>query len=520
VEGNPLLHTWSLGLEEQFYLLWPLLILAGFRGRAYGALRSVWILGAVIVASLVFCIYTTRTAPTVAFYELPARAWEFAAGGSLSLLTFSRSPIGTRWPVVCGFLGMAAILGTGSLLKGGAGFPGWIALIPVAGTLATLFAGAKAPRSGIGAVLSVAPLQFVGSRSYSWYLWHWPFVVFAGAVFPAISIGGKIVAALLALLTATLTFSFLERPVRENSSLSDRPGFSLRLAAGATVLTVGISWALVSFADNRLMDRTFRAIYAGETSVADLSLTTCVSQGSSVKPVTCDFGAADAARTIVLFGDSHALQWFNPFRTVARLEAWRLITVLKSGCPAADFNAHPVTENSNACDEWRSRAIAQIATIRPTAVVMASYTGATIRGYHEEAPISPDAIRLGTRRALETLARAGVPVVVLRDTPLPPFDVPRCVVGRMSRQPRTVDPCEFDASTALNEAAFSAERAAAEGLPNISFLDLSDLFCRGNSCQSTQNGLLVYRDNNHVTGLFAETLAPAVRTRLGRLLQH
>jgi peptidoglycan/LPS O-acetylase OafA/YrhL len=519
VEGNPLLHTWSLGLEEQFYLFWPLLILAGFRGRAYGAVRSIWILGTVIALSLAFCISATRTAPTVAFYELPARAWEFAAGGILSLLTFSRIPGAARWSPVCGLLGIAAILGTALLLKGGAGFPGWIALVPVAGTLATLGAGAGAPRSGIGVVLNTAPLQFVGSRSYSWYLWHWPFVVFAQAIFPEISVGGKIVAALLALLAATLTFSFLERPVRENGYLSGRPGFSLRLGGGATVLTVGISWALMSFADNRLMDRTFEAIHAGETSVADLSLATCVSQGDSVRPVTCDFGAAEAGRTIVLFGDSHAIQWFNPLRTAAKLESWHLVTMLKSGCPAADFNAHPVTADSEACDEWRRRAVAQIATLQPTSVVMASYTGATIRGYHEEARISPEVIRRGTRRVLEALARASVPVVVLRDSPLPPFDVPHCIVRHMSQQARGVDPCEFDASTALNEAAFSAERAAAEGLPNISFLDLSDLFCRENFCPSSQNGMLVYRDNNHVTGLFAETLAPAVRARLGKLLR-
>jgi peptidoglycan/LPS O-acetylase OafA/YrhL len=519
VEGNPLLHTWSLGVEEQFYLLWPLLILAVCRGRAETQ-RAVWILSAVTILSFAFCVYATCFVPTFAFYELPARAWEFAAGGVLAVLPISRSSGGARWATICGVLGLVAILGTALLLKSGAGFPGWTALVPVAGALATLFAGAKAPQRGIWLVLSAAPLQFVGSRSYSWYLWHWPFVVFAGAFFPAISVGGKVVAAILALLAATLTFSLLERPVRENPYLNGRPGLSLRLATAATVLTVGVSWGLMLFAHDRLVDRTFRAISVGETSIADLSLTACVSQGRSSAPRICVFGASDAPRTVVLFGDSHALQWFNPLRSAARMEGWRLITVLKSGCPAADFNAHPVSEDSHACDEWRTGAIEKIVTIRPTAVVMASYTGATIRGYRAEVPISTEAIRLGTRRALARLSSAGVPIVVLRDTPLPPFDVPTCIVRHMSQKLDTAGPCDFEASTALNEAAFSAERAAADGLPNVSFLDLSDLFCRGNSCAAAQNGLLVYRDNNHVTGTFAETLAPALRARLIRLLQN
>ena len=127
-------------------------------------------------------------------------------------------------------------------------------------------------------------------------------------------------------------------------------------------------------------------------------------------------------------------------------------------------------------------------------------------------------LRLGTRRILQMLSAAGLPVVVLRDSPLPPFDIPACV-GRHAQEPSAGAACDFEASAALNEAAFAAERAAADGLPRVYFLSLSDLICPGNSCPATQHGLLVYRDDNHLTGAFAQSLAPSMRARLFQLLR-
>jgi len=521
VEANPLLHTWSLGIEEQFYLLWPLLILVVDRGP-HRTRRSIWILSAVTALSFICSVYTTMRAPTVAFYELPTRAWEFAAGGLLALMPVSRTSVGAAWAVACGIVGILAILGTSVLLKGGSAFPGWIALLPVAGAIAILFAGTKAPRSGFSAVLSTAPLQFVGARSYSWYLWHWPFVVFAGVLFPGpgLVVAGKIVAALASLLAAALTFSLVERPIRLNPYLNARSGLCLCIATGATLMTIGASWTLILYGRHMALDKNLQSISEAAKGIADISQRECVSMGLSSAARTCVFGAPDASRTVVLFGDSHALQWFNPVRTAASEEGWRLITVLKNGCPASSIHPHPLSTAADICDEWRTHAIDKIVAIRPSAIVMATYTGATIRGFETEAPISTEDLRLGTRRTLQGLSRAGVPIVVLRDTPLPPFDIAACVVRRALHQLHAAESCDFDASIALNQAAFSAERAAADNLKNIYFLDLSDLFCPGSTCPATQHGILVYQDDNHMTGMFAGTLAPTVRTRLFQLFRN
>ncbi len=517
VERNPLLHTWSLGIEEQFYLVWPLLIWVSVR-RSDVASRSLWILAAVAALSFTYCVYATGATPTIAFYELPARAWEFAAGGLLALCTVSRPSIGTGWPVVCGIVGIVFILGPSALLKGGAGFPGWMALSPVAGTLAILFAGAVAPQRGIGAILNTPPLQYIGSRSYSWYLWHWPVLVFAGALFPGITVGGKVAAALASLLAASLTFSFVERPIREAPYLGARSALTLSAAAGTTLLTVAASWALILFGRQMATDQRFQSIFAATTDVANISAKTCLSQGRSAEVKICEFGPSDAARTVVLFGDSHAIQWFNPVRTAVNAETWRLITVLRPGCAASDISPHHSSAAYGECNEWRTRAIEKILSIHPSAVVVASYNGAALRGFRTETLMSDEEIRLGTRWTLEKLSVAGIPIVVLRDTPLPPFDIPACLARREMGGIHAGESCDFDATAALNKAAFSAEKSAAAGLANIYFLDMNDQICPGRLCPATQHGLLVYRDDNHLTGTFAESMAPTVQARLFQLL--
>jgi peptidoglycan/LPS O-acetylase OafA/YrhL len=518
VEGNPLLHTWSLGLEEQFYLVWPLLVMFACRG-AQRYLRSIAVVAAVALVSFLFCFWATRAAPTVAFYELPSRAWELAAGAVLALLPTSWAARSGRWSSAIGLIGMCMILGTAVLLKGGAEFPGWIALFPVLGTLATLLAGTVAPQGWTSAALSAAPLRILGSRSYSWYLWHWPFVVFAGRLFPAITVYGKIGAAIAALLIAALSFRFVERPVRQSRYFVDRSASSLSVAAGAIAVSVVASWSLLAFGQaQRQQDRRYELISAASGDRGGLP-SRCYSAGPSIEVKVCEFGAPSPSPSMVLFGDSHAMQWFDPLLAAAKLEGWRLITVLKVGCAASDTNPQHITAAADHCKQWRTRATQIIVAMRPSAVVMASYNGVTLRGDdNPDPPLSADDVRSGTRRTLQELSHAGAPIVVLRDTPLPPFDIPSCV-ARLLSQAKPGGSCDFDASVALNEAAHAAELGAADGLSDIYFLDMDDLICRGRNCPATQNGVPIYRDVNHMTATFTGTLGPDLRTRLFQLLR-
>jgi peptidoglycan/LPS O-acetylase OafA/YrhL len=518
VQRNPLLHTWSLGVEEQFYLVWPCLIL--FAGRSA---RARWILGALAASSFACGFLATRNAPTFAFYELPARAWEFAAGGLLALATAvvpsTRARIGA---VTGGIAGAAMIFGTMLWVKGGGGFPGWIALVPVTGTLLTLFAGQAEPRRGVSAVLGTAPLRFLGARSYSWYLWHWPCVVFAGVLLPDITVVQKIEAACAALLMAALTYRWIEQPIRTSRYLVRRPKLSLSAAGGAALLTVGASAALAWFGQREMtLDAKYSAIQAA-TMDYGFAERQCYIDGRSAAAAeakVCEFGDPRAARTLVLFGDSHAMQWINAMRKAADEKGWRLVTLVKPGCAASDINPHNLAAPSDSCKSWRTQAIEKIVDLAPYAVVMSSYNGATVRGDMLTPSLMPvDEVRAGTRSIVLKLSAAGLRVVVLRDSPLPPFEVPACLGRAIGRGRSTADLCEFDAPRALNAAAFEAERAAGEGLSNVYYLDMDDLICPGASCPAVRDGRIVYRDENHLVGSYAESLAGELATRLSRLL--
>jgi peptidoglycan/LPS O-acetylase OafA/YrhL len=211
VESNPMLHTWSLGVEEEFYLFWPLLIVLGLRGLR--STKALWVLlWGVTVVSLGLSIWFTARGGTFAFYQLPARAWEFGIGGLAVLPLSGRIRLRSGAWIAVGWLGVALILGSAYFILNGVGFPGWIALVPVVGTMATLLAGAELPDRGVGRLLNTGPLQIVGTLSYSWYLWHWPCLVLAKALYPAIAVWGKIGVATASLILAAITHIWSSGP--------------------------------------------------------------------------------------------------------------------------------------------------------------------------------------------------------------------------------------------------------------------------------------------------------------------
>src|SRR5262245_2436769 len=241
VKSNPLLHMWSLAVEEQFYLFWPLLILLSL--RLWRSMRTlVTVLAGVTIISLGIGVWFTKHGGTFAFYELPARAWEFGIGGLAVLLPRGTLKLPFGLWLAFGWLGILAILGSAHFILGETSFPGWVALIPAVGTVAALIAGAEHPRRGVGLVLHSNPLQMLGKLSYSWYLWHWPFLVFSAALLPNISIAGKTAAAALSLAVAGISHRFVEDPIRFHPSLLKRPALSVCLGAVVTLFSLGAAF--------------------------------------------------------------------------------------------------------------------------------------------------------------------------------------------------------------------------------------------------------------------------------------
>jgi peptidoglycan/LPS O-acetylase OafA/YrhL len=515
VESNPLLHTWSLAVEEQFYLIWPMLIMLGLLcWRSKKALFLV--LSVLTLLSFAASVWSTARMQTFAFYQLPSRAWEFGVGGLAALLPVGFVKLPSRWWLVFGWLGIFMILGSGHYISGVSTFPGWVALIPVLGTAAALVGGAEQPHRGAGTVLGSAPLLGLGTLSYSWYLWHWPFLVFVTALVPGVSVTGKTIACLASLAVAGILHHFVENPIRFHPYLVKRPAVSLYLAAAVTLCSLSLGFVSVIFASRLASAPNMRAI-KGTFDDNPMSATVrerCMAMEQSSSVQTCAFGDTTSKTNVVLFGDSHAMQWVNPLNDIASAQGWELITMLKAACPATDIVVK--SPNTERCASWRAKALRQIVELRPSLVILGSSTiylgqkGKPATRYD----VSLDEWQSGTRRTLETLSAAGLKVIAMRDNPFFPFDIPTCLARSIRHSWYPGGSCEIDKSQALNPAIFEAEKAGASGFPNVHFIDLTEQFCEGKVCPAIQHDTVIYRDSNHMTRTFANTLRPALEAQL------
>ena len=233
---SPLLHFWTLGVEEQFYLVWPLL-LAVFgvasirrlqhRPRAEPIVdaRATFRLLAVItvagLASLAWSVHYTSTSPAAAYYSSLARAWELALGAALAIAASSLTDLSSRVRTILGWSGISAIACSAVLYSGSTPLPGYAALLPTVGTALVIAAGIAdlQPRFGVGRVLEQAPLRYVGDRSYSFYLWHWPALLIAtGYAGHGLSVKTNLMLLFVAFGVSVVTYRFFENPIRHMRS--------------------------------------------------------------------------------------------------------------------------------------------------------------------------------------------------------------------------------------------------------------------------------------------------------------
>jgi peptidoglycan/LPS O-acetylase OafA/YrhL len=513
---NPFLHTWSLAVEEQFYLIWPLLF--AWIGRAYGFAGAThkrlitWVAVAGVV-SFVASVWVTRVAQPWAFFGMPTRIWEFALGGLAALLvsTQARRPRGTLLQL----LGLAAIGIAALVFHDATPYPGVAALLPTLGTVALLVGGEAAPTGLVTRLLDARWLRWLGRLSYSWYLWHWPLVGAAAVVDWEIGVQGRLLWSAVALVLAWLTYRFVEEPIRHGGVLRDRPYVLNAVALGASVGVAMMAHASISIADrNASSPEQQQYAAAREDGMAH----DC--WGSLLENATapCLFGDTSSRTTVVLMGDSHAEHWLPAMDRIGRERGWKIVAMVKPACPVADVEqlvSSRLKRYYTECTQWRRSMLSRIVKLHPDAVILSSYDHyVDADGARSASGVTPAVWREGLRRTYRRLSDAGISTVAIRDVPSPGFDVPACLSRRASRAPFTGKACEYDLARSLRPEAVGAQIAAARGVRRLAVIDMNDRVCSTPRCRVVRGGAIVYRDGDHLTATFSESQAPILAERI------
>ncbi|WP_327001487.1 acyltransferase [Dactylosporangium sp. NBC_01737] len=558
LEPSPLQHFWSLAVEEQFYFIWPLLLVVAATRRASrkSAAIALTLLG---VVSFAVCVWQTGHSQPWAYFGIQARAWELAAGALVALAAERLKHI--RIGAAATWLGLAAIVASALLFDETTRFPGMAALLPVAGAVLVIAGGCA--KAGWGAVklLGTRPMQAIGKLSYSWYLWHWPALMLAPHIAGhELNTWTLAAVATASLIPAWLSLRLVENRVRFNPVFKRRPRRGLGLGATLTALACGAAaiflglpnevegkgtaqdTATVISESQQLADarKQLLDLIASSASLSAMpqNLTPPVTAATndrpqaskgclasldetSIKPAMgqgCDrHGDPQATTTMVLFGDSHTEQWFDAVDAVAKRRHWRLVVLTKSGCTPAD--AYTIKVNARRafteCATWREEAFAKIKELKPALVLLSTRTytdppvdkaGAVTVGKAE----ADDAWSKALIRSAKRIEQLGARPVVMQDTPDPRgTSVPDCVAAH----PEAVQQCALKVATAVFATRVTANAEAAKAA-GYTVIDPTEWFCTATVCPVIIGNALVYRDGSHVTTSYVKLLTPLLQAEL------
>lgn len=528
-ETKPLLMTWSLGVEEQFYLLWPLLL--------HMAVRLEWnrskTVASFLVASFSIAYYATKVSPESAFYLLPFRAWELALGAMLAIYQRGQgqTTVPPRWiDASAGSIGLLAIIAALTQYSSKTPFPGFAALLPCLGAALIIYAGSA---SALVRLCLTNPLaRGIGLISYSLYLWHWPLLAIARTFFRdevPIGVGAAILA-----LSAVLAYSswrWIEQPFR-HSSLSGACTIKRYLLASLGMILVAGMLIGTSKASWRTGDALSRADAAANDKNPLRKACHLDVQAAPVEPsAVCRQG--QGAKKYLILGDSHADALAPGFMSKAAKEGHAAVQFSKTGCPPM-LGMSVVDENNKhyeSCEGFNEAAVAYLARHPEFDTVVLAARWAVYSSYRNQneakklnvsiAPktsdyASPDIslrnMELGVRNLVQALTRQGKHVILVTQIPEPGFNVPQCwgrkaMLGPAFETLLSCTPERREVWSRIDRTNAVLRRAASPG-SHVSVLDLANRICDQQHCHTATQagGVTLYSDDNHLSRSGAEWL--------------
>ena len=534
---SPLQHYWSLAVEEQFYLCWPILIvLVAFLGRRHRNAVLTLALLVIVAVSFQFSVTITGSDAPWAYFSLVTRAWELALGALVAVMAVHLARLPRPVASVGGWLALGALVAAAFVFSDSTPYPGSAAALPVVAAAVLIACGCR-PRRDVDVLLGVRPLQFLGRVSYSWYLWHWPMLIIAPMILGhALTWPQRLLIVLLSLGAATATFVIIERPARK-IDLSNVQWFAGGALLSGTAIVVAVlilsnlpplvgkgaaaTAVPARGTSSQVIQQMRQEVAAGlDTTAAPSNLTPepakahgdvpssssndCHAGYLTIKQGPCVYGDPTGKHTVVLFGDSHMQQWQPAFGIAGADTGWRVVNWTKSACPPAELTVFNTTlkRDYTECNTWRALTLKRIAALHPDVVVV---TGSEDLA---AANVSPSAYANATVATLRELQKTtSAKIIYFEDTPYPGYNMADCVAGHLS----DVKVCNFSLSHAYTDPArHNATRLAIEKLAGVSIIDPRLWICAATECPAVVGNLLVYRDQSHISVEFSDWLTPMI----------